>query len=96
MAVTAVANGLEAWKILDDLSNHIDIVLTEVVMPFLSGIGLLDKIMSHNTLKNIPVISENFFYALVWQSLPNIWSPFPFLEFYTFNHASFSCSDVVS
>ncbi|CAA7406286.1 unnamed protein product [Spirodela intermedia] len=54
--VTAVANGLEAWKILEDLSNRIDIVLTEVVMPFLSGIGLLDKIMSHKTLKNIPVI----------------------------------------
>ncbi|KAD1469145.1 hypothetical protein E3N88_42784 [Mikania micrantha] len=40
------------WK----LSNHIDIVLTEVVMPFLSGIGLLCKIMSHKTRKNVPVI----------------------------------------
>ncbi|XP_034688604.1 two-component response regulator-like PRR37 isoform X2 [Vitis riparia] len=54
--VTAVANGLQAWKILEDLSNHIDIVLTEVVMPFISGIGLLCKIMSHKTFKNIPVI----------------------------------------
>lgn len=54
--VTAVANGLQAWKILEDLNNHIDLVLTEVVMPILSGIGLLYKIMSHKTLKNIPVI----------------------------------------
>ncbi|KAF8021921.1 hypothetical protein BT93_G2149 [Corymbia citriodora subsp. variegata] len=54
--VTAAANGLQAWKILEDLTNHIDLVLTEVVMPFLSGIGLLYKIMSHKTWKNVPVI----------------------------------------
>ncbi|EOY18478.1 Pseudo response regulator, putative isoform 5 [Theobroma cacao] len=54
--VTAVSNGLQAWKILEDLTNHIDLVLTEVVMPCLSGIGLLCKIMSHKTRMNIPVI----------------------------------------
>ncbi|XP_021295916.1 two-component response regulator-like PRR37 isoform X2 [Herrania umbratica] len=54
--VTAVSNGLQAWKILEDLTNHIDLVLTEVVMPCLSGIGLLCKIMCHKTRKNIPVI----------------------------------------
>ncbi|KAH9700953.1 Two-component response regulator-like PRR37 [Citrus sinensis] len=55
--VTAVANSLHAWKILEDLTNHIDIVLTEVDMPVVSGIGLLCKIMTHKTLKNIPVIN---------------------------------------
>ncbi|XP_042510898.1 two-component response regulator-like PRR37 isoform X3 [Macadamia integrifolia] len=55
--VTTASNGLQAWKILQDLANHIDLVLTEVVMPCLSGIGLLCKIMSHKTCKNIPVIS---------------------------------------
>ncbi|KAK1563090.1 hypothetical protein Q3G72_022165 [Acer saccharum] len=54
--VTEAANGLQAWKILEDLTNHIDIVLTEVVMHCFSGIGLLCKIMSHKTRKNIPVI----------------------------------------
>ncbi|KAJ8477931.1 hypothetical protein OPV22_021658 [Ensete ventricosum] len=54
--VTAVANGLQAWKILEDLTSHIDLVLTEVVMPGLTGIGLLSKIMNHKTCKNIPVI----------------------------------------
>ena len=58
IAVIAVSNGLQAWKILEDFSNHIDLVLTEVVMPFLSGIGLLCKITSHKTFKNIPVISK--------------------------------------
>lgn len=58
--VTTASNGLEAWKILKYLENHIDLVLTEVVMPCLSGIGLLCKIMNHKTCKNIPVISEYF------------------------------------
>lgn len=57
-AVLDAANGLQACKMLEDLTNHIDIVLTEVVMPCLSGIGLLSKIMSHKTRKNIPVISK--------------------------------------
>ncbi|KAI4334458.1 hypothetical protein L6164_019151 [Bauhinia variegata] len=54
--VTAVLDGLQAWQILEDPSNHIDLILTEVAMPFLCGMGLLCKIMSHKTLKNIPVI----------------------------------------
>ncbi|XAR50981.1 hypothetical protein NMG60_11005461 [Bertholletia excelsa] len=56
--VTEAANGIQAWKILEDLTNHIDLVLTEVVMPCISGIALLSKIMSHKTRKNIPVISK--------------------------------------
>lgn len=54
--VIKAANGLQAWKILEDLTNHIDLVLTEVVMPFLSGLGLLSKIMSHYTRNTVPVI----------------------------------------
>lgn len=60
LAVVAVENGLEAWKILEDLTNQIDLILTEVVTPSLSGIGLLRKIMSHKIRKNIPVISKYF------------------------------------
>ncbi|CAM8982481.1 unnamed protein product [Rhodiola kirilowii] len=54
--VVAVANGVRAWRYLEDLTNHIDLILTEVVMPVISGIGLLYKIMNHKTIKNIPVI----------------------------------------
>lgn len=60
LAVVAVENGLEAWKILEDLTNQIDLILTEVVTSCLSGIGLLRKIMSHKIRKNIPVISKYF------------------------------------
>lgn len=65
LAVIAVANGLQAWKILEDMTNHIDIILTEVSMPILSGIGLLCKIMNHKTFKNVPVISEYFLRAMI-------------------------------
>ncbi|XP_061999473.1 two-component response regulator-like PRR37 [Rosa rugosa] len=54
----AVASGLQAWSISKDHSNHVDLVLTEVVMPGPSGIYLLSKMMSHKTRKDIPVISE--------------------------------------
>ena len=54
--VVAVANGQQAWKLLEDPSNHFDLVLTEIVMPCLSGINLLCKIMSCSTCKNISVI----------------------------------------
>ncbi|CAI9767456.1 unnamed protein product [Fraxinus pennsylvanica] len=69
--VTAVAHGLEAWKILEDPTNHIDLVLTEVAMPYLSGIGLLSMIMNHKTCKNIPVImmSSNDSMGIVFKCL---------------------------
>ncbi|OAY68856.1 Two-component response regulator-like PRR73 [Ananas comosus] len=69
--VSAAANGLQAWKILEDLANHVDLVLTEVVMPYLSGIGLLSKIMSHKTCRNIPVImmSSNDSMGIVFKCL---------------------------
>lgn len=60
MAVVEASNGIQAWKVLEDLNNHIDIVLTEVIMPYLSGIGLLCKILNHKSRRNIPVISEFF------------------------------------
>nr|AYC12371.1 circadian-associated protein 1 [Oncidium sp. CY-2018] len=69
--VTAASNGFEAWRILQDLSNHIDLVLTEVLMPGCSGIGLLCKIMSHKTCKTIPVImmSSNDSMGIVFKCL---------------------------
>lgn len=63
-SVIEATNGLQAWKILEDLTNHVDLVLTEVVMPCLSGIGLLCKIMSHRTRKNVPVISKFLFISI--------------------------------
>ncbi|OVA07132.1 Signal transduction response regulator [Macleaya cordata] len=54
--VAAVADGLKAWAVLKKRHYNFDLVLTEVVMPSLSGIGLLSKIMSNEICKTIPVI----------------------------------------
>ncbi|CAH2069367.1 unnamed protein product [Thlaspi arvense] len=71
--VTAVPDVLEAWSILEDENSCIDLVLTEVVMPVNSGTGLLCKITSHKTLKNIPVImmSSHDSMVLVFKCLSN-------------------------
>ncbi|CAD5335400.1 Signal transduction response regulator receiver domain [Arabidopsis suecica] len=71
--VTAVPDVLEAWRILEDEKSCIDLVLTEVDMPVHSGTGLLSKIMSHKTLKNIPVImmSSHDSMVLVFKCLSN-------------------------
>ncbi|KAF8102392.1 hypothetical protein N665_0198s0097 [Sinapis alba] len=71
--VTAVPDVLEAWRVLEDENSCIDLVLTEVVMPVNSGTGLLSKIMSHKTLKNIPVImmSSHDSMVLVFKCLSN-------------------------
>ncbi|KAM7492118.1 hypothetical protein LguiA_035039 [Lonicera macranthoides] len=54
--VVALTNGLEARKILEDATNHIDLLLTEVVTPCLPGVSLLSKIKRHKVSKHIPVI----------------------------------------
>ncbi|KAJ8465696.1 hypothetical protein OPV22_028248 [Ensete ventricosum] len=54
--VSAVADGLKAWAVLKLKCYRFDLVLTEVEMPSLSGIGLLSKIMAAEECKNIPVI----------------------------------------
>ncbi|KAM2648028.1 hypothetical protein TB1_001204 [Malus domestica] len=55
-AVIEADNGIRAWEILEDLTTHVDLILSEVVMPSLSGMDLLTNIMDHKTRRNIPVI----------------------------------------
>ncbi|KAG9455464.1 hypothetical protein H6P81_008368 [Aristolochia fimbriata] len=54
--VAAVADGLKAWETLQEKACQIDLVLTEVELPSVSGFCLLTMIMEHETCKNIPVI----------------------------------------
>ncbi|KAJ3703614.1 hypothetical protein LUZ61_007319 [Rhynchospora tenuis] len=54
--VVGVADGLKAWEIMQEKRFAFDLVLTEVAMPSLSGIGLLTKVVSTEECKNIPVI----------------------------------------
>lgn len=52
------ANGLIAWELLESVNCNFDLVLTDVVMPFMSGIGLLSKMIVLEASKRIPVVSK--------------------------------------
>ncbi|XP_075494125.1 two-component response regulator-like APRR5 isoform X2 [Primulina tabacum] len=54
--VTSVSDGLKAWEVLKERSRNIDLILTEVKLPSISGYALLTLIMEHRLCKNIPVI----------------------------------------
>lgn len=56
-AVIAVSDGVKAWKILQKKEVEIDLVLTEMELPEISGLALLALMMEHETCKNIPLIS---------------------------------------
>lgn len=54
--VAAIGDGLKAWDILKRSHNNIDLVLTEVDLPSISGYALLTLMMEHDGCKKIPVI----------------------------------------
>uniref|UniRef100_A0A5B7AU83 Putative two-component response regulator-like APRR9 isoform X2 n=1 Tax=Davidia involucrata TaxID=16924 RepID=A0A5B7AU83_DAVIN len=54
--VAAVPDGLKAWETLKGRPHNIDLILTEVELPSISGYALLTLIMEHDICKNIPVI----------------------------------------
>ncbi|XP_071929283.1 two-component response regulator-like APRR5 [Coffea arabica] len=54
--VAAVPDGLKAWEVLKGRPHDIDLILTEVELPSISGFALLTLIMEHEICKNIPVI----------------------------------------
>ncbi|KAL5859438.1 hypothetical protein ACOSQ3_000746 [Xanthoceras sorbifolium] len=54
--VAAVPDGLMAWEALKGQPHNIDLVLTEVDLPSISGFALLSLVMEHDICKNIPVI----------------------------------------
>lgn len=55
--VVAVSDGLAAWETLKDKSHNVDLILTELDLPSISGFALLALVMEHEACKNIPVIS---------------------------------------
>jgi len=53
-SIFQAANGKEALEILDD--NWIDIVLTDINMPEMNGIEMVDKMQENGILDSIPVV----------------------------------------
>ncbi|KAG6786931.1 hypothetical protein POTOM_008552 [Populus tomentosa] len=54
--VSAVPDGLMAWETLKERPDSIDLILTEVELPLISGYAFLALVMEHDVCKNIPVI----------------------------------------
>ncbi|XP_047324998.1 two-component response regulator-like APRR9 [Impatiens glandulifera] len=54
--VAAVSDGLKAWELLKGKPCNIDLILTEVDLPSISGFALLTLINEHDICKRIPVI----------------------------------------
>ncbi|GAU13711.1 hypothetical protein TSUD_348150 [Trifolium subterraneum] len=71
--VAAVRDGLNAWETLKNKSSEIDLVLTEVELPSISGFSLLTSIMELDNCKNIPVImmSSNDSVSTVFKCMLN-------------------------
>uniref|UniRef100_A0ACD5XZE5 Uncharacterized protein n=1 Tax=Avena sativa TaxID=4498 RepID=A0ACD5XZE5_AVESA len=69
--VSAASDGVKAWEILKEKSFKIDLVLTEVELPLMSGFLLLSTIMEHDACKNIPVImmSSNDAVSMVFKCM---------------------------
>lgn len=61
LSVAAVPDGLKAWEMLKGKPESVDLILTEVDLPSISGYALLTLIMEHDHCKNIPVISTVIF-----------------------------------
>jgi signal transduction histidine kinase len=52
--VLTANDGLQAWRLLQE--HHIDIVVSDVMMPELDGLGLTARIKASTTLSHLPVI----------------------------------------
>ena len=51
-------DGTQAWNILENSPESIDLVLLDRMMPGLNGLQVLTKMKEHPVLKHIPVILQ--------------------------------------
>lgn len=69
-------NGMEAWDYL--VSNHVDIVLTDIRMPFLDGIELLKKIKDNHLMSCVVLLSDFAEFSLAREAM--VYGAFDYLE----------------
>ena len=54
--VTVMTDGLEAWSWLTSSNIPPDLIVSDLKMPSLGGLELLQNISEHETLRSVPVI----------------------------------------
>lgn len=55
-SVSGANNGLEALKKLENDTELPDLILLDIIMPYMDGLEFLKKIKGEEKLKNIPII----------------------------------------
>jgi len=53
-AIKAVANGESAWKVLQ--TDHFDLLVLDIVLPYVTGFELLERIRGNERLKDLKVL----------------------------------------
>jgi len=56
--VITASDGMHAWKLLQNLNNEIDVILTDRMMPNMDGMELTKKVKAHPEMRNIPIIMQ--------------------------------------
>jgi len=56
-SVLEAADGIEAWRILEQTGPDISLVLTDIEMPNLDGIGLAKRIKADRRFQHIPIMA---------------------------------------
>lgn len=54
--VTVMSDGLDAWSWLSNCEVVPDLIVSDLKMPSLSGLELLENISNNQTLRSVPVI----------------------------------------
>lgn len=56
--VISAKDGLEAWSILENYYQNIDVILLDRMMPHMNGIEFLEKFSAHTEFQHIPIIMQ--------------------------------------
>ena len=54
--VTTAENGQQAWDLLSATPDKFNLIVSDLMMPFMDGFQLLEKIKQHDALRHLPVI----------------------------------------
>lgn len=54
--VSTAANGMEALKKLEEKKETPDLILLDIIMPYVDGLEVLKKVRTIDRLKDVPVI----------------------------------------
>ena len=54
--IVMASNGLEAMKKLDNENNKPDLILLDIVMPYMDGLEVLKRVKNSESIKHIPII----------------------------------------